>query len=493
VTVDAIQIPIPRDGMVVEVVPADSSDPRDTRETRSMRNWMNQITDRLGKLSSSVSVVTVTTNYTALATDDVILVDCTAGDVTITLPAASTAGSGLTPRLAIRRIDNSANTCTLAAAGTDTVDGAASVTLAATGAATGYLGREFASNSVSLWFTDLSHSVGGGGGGGGTITTQDEGVTLSSTVNTLNFVGAGVTASGAGATTTVTIPGGSSSPLTTKGDIYGHSTVDARVPVGSDGQILYADSAQTLGIKWAAPPAVGVLQSQLFTSSGTFNVPSGVTGVWVSGVGAGGGGSCRNAAATAGGGGGSGEYVISFPVNVTSSGTVTVTIGAGGPGAAGGAAAAGTDGGASSFGASISIAGGKAGTSAGVGGAGGGPKAGTGGAGSGVVGLSGTQESPQHFGGGGGGGGGNTTTTAGGAGASAGSNAGTAGGAVAASNAGGGSGASTPWGAGGAGGTGGGAGTAATSNNYGAGGGGASGTAAAGKGADGMVLVMWVA
>lgn len=41
-----------------------------------------------------------------------------------------------------------------------------------------------------------------------TITTQEEGVTLSSTVTTLNFVGAGVTAAGAGATTTITIPGG---------------------------------------------------------------------------------------------------------------------------------------------------------------------------------------------------------------------------------------------------------------------------------------------
>jgi len=47
------------------------------------------------------------------------------------------------------------------------------------------------------------------GGGGTTITTQDEGGTLSSTVTTLNFVGAGVIATGAGATTTVTIAGGS--------------------------------------------------------------------------------------------------------------------------------------------------------------------------------------------------------------------------------------------------------------------------------------------
>jgi len=44
--------------------------------------------------------------------------------------------------------------------------------------------------------------------GGAVIATQDESVALSSTVTTLNFVGAGVTAAGAGATTTVTIPGG---------------------------------------------------------------------------------------------------------------------------------------------------------------------------------------------------------------------------------------------------------------------------------------------
>jgi hypothetical protein len=47
-----------------------------------------------------------------------------------------------------------------------------------------------------------------------TITTQDEGGTLSSGVTTLNFTGAGVTASGAGATTTIDIPGGSGSGIT---------------------------------------------------------------------------------------------------------------------------------------------------------------------------------------------------------------------------------------------------------------------------------------
>lgn len=43
---------------------------------------------------------------------------------------------------------------------------------------------------------------------------------------------------------------GSSSPLTTKGDIWGFSTVDARLPVGSGGKALVADSAATLGVAY---------------------------------------------------------------------------------------------------------------------------------------------------------------------------------------------------------------------------------------------------
>lgn len=49
--------------------------------------------------------------------------------------------------------------------------------------------------------------------------------------------------------------GGSSSPLTTKGDIWGFSTTDARIPIGSDNFVLTADSTQTLGVKWAASPS----------------------------------------------------------------------------------------------------------------------------------------------------------------------------------------------------------------------------------------------
>jgi len=51
---------------------------------------------------------------------------------------------------------------------------------------------------------------------------------------------------------------GTQSPLTTKGDLWGYSTLDARVPIGSDGQVLTADAGQALGLRWADQSAAGV-------------------------------------------------------------------------------------------------------------------------------------------------------------------------------------------------------------------------------------------
>lgn len=51
--------------------------------------------------------------------------------------------------------------------------------------------------------------------------------------------------------------GGGSSPLTTKGDLYTYSTTDARLGVGTNGQVLTADSAEATGIKWATPASGG--------------------------------------------------------------------------------------------------------------------------------------------------------------------------------------------------------------------------------------------
>lgn len=54
------------------------------------------------------------------------------------------------------------------------------------------------------------------------------------------------------------IPAGGGSPLTTKGDIYTFSTVNARLAVGTDTFLLVADSAQTTGLNWVSPTSAGI-------------------------------------------------------------------------------------------------------------------------------------------------------------------------------------------------------------------------------------------
>tara|TARA_Y100000356_G_scaffold132237_1_gene137194 strand:+ start:465 stop:1898 length:1434 start_codon:yes stop_codon:yes gene_type:complete len=70
-------------------------------------------------------------------------------------------------------------------------------------------------------------NLGIGGGGSSGVTVQEEGSALSTAGTTLNFVGAGVTASGTGATKTITIPGGASQNLFDKIAVSGQSNVVA--------------------------------------------------------------------------------------------------------------------------------------------------------------------------------------------------------------------------------------------------------------------------
>jgi hypothetical protein len=75
--------------------------------------------------------------------------------------------------------------------------------------------------------------------------------------------------------------GGGSSPLTTKGDLYGFSTVDARVPIGTNGHVLTADSTESLGLKWAAPAAAGgltLIDSTTFSNTLTNYTVSAISG-----------------------------------------------------------------------------------------------------------------------------------------------------------------------------------------------------------------------
>lgn len=57
-------------------------------------------------------------------------------------------------------------------------------------------------------------------------------------------------------------------PLTTKGDIIVRSaTANTRLPVGTDGQMLVADSTQALGVKYTNPTSGGTVTTTSVVSA----------------------------------------------------------------------------------------------------------------------------------------------------------------------------------------------------------------------------------
>jgi len=94
----------------------------------------------------SSNVRTVSSGSTTLTfNDSIVFADATAGNVTITLPAANADGAGFSVSLRIKRIDSTANTFTISRAGADTIDGGTSLALGALQAA------DLESDGVSKW------------------------------------------------------------------------------------------------------------------------------------------------------------------------------------------------------------------------------------------------------------------------------------------------------------------------------------------------------
>jgi hypothetical protein len=83
------------------------------------------------------------------------------------------------------------------------------------------------------------------------VPVEDDGTQIVASPTVLNFIGDGVTVTDVGGEASIAIPGGSISPLTTKGDLYTYDTDSQRLGVGTNGQVLTADSAEATGLKWA--------------------------------------------------------------------------------------------------------------------------------------------------------------------------------------------------------------------------------------------------
>jgi hypothetical protein len=147
-------------------------------------------------------------------------------------------------------------------------------------------------------------------------------------------------------TLTVPVTGGEIPLKDGSGNISTAGTITATSFVG--------DGAGLTGL------AGGFSNMEVFTSSGTFTVPAGVTKVKVTVVGGGGGGGGANSGSFSGGGGAGGGAAIKVVSGLTPASTVSVTVGTGGGGSNYGSGYGGA-GNTSSFGAYCSATGGAGG------------------------------------------------------------------------------------------------------------------------------------
>lgn len=82
-----------------------------------------------GNINHVMKVVTKTSSYTVLEADGLVLVDCTSGNVPITLPDATVTGMKQGKIIGVKKIDSTSNTSTISGTSAQTMDGFSSVIL----------------------------------------------------------------------------------------------------------------------------------------------------------------------------------------------------------------------------------------------------------------------------------------------------------------------------------------------------------------------------
>lgn len=116
--------------------------PPDYTEINSypFKRWLNSI---YTYILSVTTLTTVTAAYTVAATVFYVRADATSGAITVTLPPALNLQGR---RILIKKIDSSGNAVTIAANGSDTIEGSATVSLAAQ-----WNKQHLISNGVNGW------------------------------------------------------------------------------------------------------------------------------------------------------------------------------------------------------------------------------------------------------------------------------------------------------------------------------------------------------
>ena len=179
----------------------------------------------------------------------------------------------------------------------------------------------------------------------GTLGATNGGTGLASPGTSGNFLQSNGTGWTSASTLGVANGGTNGSATPTAGAVaYGTGTAYGFTSAGTSGQVLQSNG--TSAPSWTSVGLSGLTGMQVFTSSGTFTIPTGKTVVKVTVVGAG-GGSGGGGSTGASGGGGGGATAITYLTSLTPGNTITVTVGTGGAG--------GTSGGAGSAGGSSSI------------------------------------------------------------------------------------------------------------------------------------------
>ncbi len=120
------------------------------------------------------------------------------------------------------------------------------------------------------------------------LSVKDEGTAVTTATSVINFVGAGVTATGVGTTATVTIPGGSGA----SSGAFRVSLYDAlTIPINNgynmnggyspilDTTIFDIDSGVNLSLAYGSLPAIAVSVA-FYSPSTAYVIPTGMAGIW---------------------------------------------------------------------------------------------------------------------------------------------------------------------------------------------------------------------